>query len=356
MKGVLFQMQHQVKEIFNTQKEMLEAIRNLTTIVTKMSTGKVKAAPTRNPKPQGTIVVIGGDNGSVYSRCLNSVEIYSLVNQTWSKLAPMQQKRASPTVHFYNGRVMVTGGRCGVRSATRSIEHIEIPGKNVPVRALLDDLLPAELPFKCHGHKTTILNDHLWLVGGCVGSNPPSCSNAIYMTPVRSTGTFVVKCRMPKPLSFHSLEVVNGNELLIIGGSTTGYSRDAVETVLSYNTATNTLRELHPLPFPMLDIATVKHGEDVIIIGGSNKDDEELNTVFKYNLKKCECEQLPGMKHKRGECAAVISGNKVFVMGGFNNEEGYLSSVECFDLEHQVWHELPSMSEAKFKIAAVLVP
>jgi N-acetylneuraminic acid mutarotase len=162
---------------------------------------------------------------------------------------------------------------------------------------------------------------------------------------------------MPKPLSFHSLEIVHGNELLIIGGTTTGDSIvDAVKTVLSYNTATNALREVHPLPFPMADMATVKHGDDVIIIGGLNKDDEELNTVFKYHHKKRECKQLPGMKHKRDECAAVISGNKVFVMGGYNEEQGYLNSVECFDLERQVWHELPSMSEAKNKIAAVLVP
>jgi mannose-6-phosphate isomerase-like protein (cupin superfamily) len=103
-------------------------------------------------------------------------------------------------------------------------------------------------------------------------------------------------------------------------------------------------------------LITVKHGDDVIIIGGVNKGCEYLNTVFKYNHKKRVCKPLPGMKHKRDECAAVLSGNKVFVMGGYNKEEGCLSSVECFDIERQVWHELPSMSEAKFKIAAVLVP
>ena len=356
MKGELFQVQHQVKEMFNTQKEMLKTIRNLTTTVNKISTGKVEAAPPLVTKPQGNIVVIGGDNrtSTILSThgCLDSVEMYSLVNQTWRKLTPMQQKRASPTAHFYNGRVMVTGGRCGVRSATRSIEQIQIPGKDFPVRASLDALLLAELPLKCQGHKTTILNDHMWLVGGWVSN---ACSKAIYMKSVRSSGTFQVRCEMAKPLSYHALEVVD-NEILIIGGSTNGGADGIVKTVLSYNAATNALREVHPLPFPMADMATVKHGDDVIIIGGVNKGCEYLNTVFKYNHKKRVCKPLPGMKHKRDECAAVLSGNKVFVMGGYNKEEGYLSSVECFDLERQVWHELPSMSEAKFKIAAVLVP
>ena len=359
MKGELSQVQLQVEEMFNQQKEMLEEIRNLTTIVNKMSTGNVKATPTCDPKPQGNIVIIGGQarcankHGGVDNKLLDSVEVYSLANRTWRKLAAMKQKRAATTAHFYNGRVMVTGGRCD-SNVTRRIEHIQIPGQNVPVRARLD-ALPAELPFECYGHKTTILNDCLWLVGGCVNSNQPSCSNTIYMKPLHSTDNFLVMCRMPEPLSYHALEVV-GNEILIIGGTTTGLAGDIVKTVLSYNTATNAVRKAHPLPFPMADMATVKHGDDVIIIGGVNKKNKYLNTVFKYNHKKRVCEPLPDMKYKRDECAAVISGNKVFVMGGNNSEQGCLSSVECFDLELHVWHELPSMIEAKYKIAAVLVP
>ncbi|CAB4018534.1 actin-binding IPP [Paramuricea clavata] len=346
--------------MFNKQKEMLEAIQNLTTTVNKMRAGNVKAAPTCDPKPQGNIVIIGGQarcagkHGGVDNKLLDSVEVYSLANRTWSKLAPMKHKRAATTAHFYNGRVMVTGGRCD-NNVTRSIEHIQIPGENVPVRAPLDALLAAELPFECYGHKTTILNDYMWLVGGSLNSKKSSCSNAIYTKPLHSTDNFLVKCRMPEPLSYHGLEVVD-NELLIIGGTTTGLARDIVKTVLSYNIATSELRKVHPLPFPMADMATVKHGDDVIIIGGVNKENKYLNTVFKYNHKKRVCERLPDMKYKRDECAAVISGNKVFVMGGNNSEEGCLSSVECFDLELHVWHELPSMSEAKFKIAAVLVP
>ncbi|CAB4019212.1 E3 ubiquitin- ligase PDZRN3-like [Paramuricea clavata] len=370
IKVVLFQMQDQIKEVqdqvkemSNKQNEMFEAIQNLTTAVSKLS----------NTKPQGNIVVIGGQNDAM----LNSVEKYSLANQTWSKLAPMQQQRASATAHLYNGRVMVTGGYCDLNEKTGSIEYVQIHKEtsndiseceNLPLehsngrrlepinRAHLDEfsVLPSQLPFACSGHKTTILNDHLWIVGGN-GMNQRRYSNAIHMMSVHSIHTVIIKCRMPKPLSYHGLEVV-GNELLIIGGTTTGMADGIVGTVLSYHTATNALREVHPLPFPMADMATVKHGEDVIIIGGINKDHEYLNTIFKYNHKKRVCKQLRGMKHKRAECAAVLSGNKVFVMGGNNSEQGCLSSVECFDLDLHVWYELPSMSEAKYKLTAVLVP
>ena len=181
-----------------------------------------------------------------------------------------------------------------------------------------------------------------------VGGYSTTYLNTIYATSIKSPHIHTVKCEMPKPLAYHGLEIVNDNELLITGGRT----RDgAVDSVMLYNTVTNTLQEMHPLPFPMSHMATVKHGEDVIIIGGRNKDGGHLNTVFKYNYKKNKCEQLPGMKYERLECAAVISGNKVFVMGGHNQD-----SVECFDINYQVWHELPSMKGKRYGFAAVLVP
>ena len=375
IKVALLQVQAQVKEIFNTQeeisntqkeiaktqKEMYQAMKNLS----EVNTAKVEASATPKAKQQGNIVVVGGQNGMLLpSSWLNSVEMYSLFTRTWSKLAPMQEQRAAPTAHVYNGQVMVTGG-CNSRiKVSKDIEYIEIKKEtNLPSgygrerRSRQKSLLVQQLPFESFGHKTAIVKDCLWVVGGLSGINSKLQSfKTIHVTPTDLLSSYVVKYQMQRPLSFHGMEIVCGNNLLIMGGTTTGMSRDAVDTVLLFNTVTNTVREMHPLPFPMLDMATAKHGEDVIIVGGTNKDGEYLNTVFKYNCKKNEWEQLPGMKHKRSECAAVISGNKVFVMGGYNKEQGYLSSVECFDLDDQVWYELPSMSEEKYKIAAVLVP
>ena len=356
IKIALLQVQDQVEEISNTQKKMFEAIKNLS----EVKTAKFEASATPKSKQLGNIVVVGGQNGMLLpSSWLSSVEMYSLATRTWSKLAPMQEPRSAPTAHVYNGQIMVTGGYSNRIKVLESIEYIQIKKQTNSTSGWHGprSLFVCQLPFEIHGHKTAILNDHLWVVGGLrMINNQPLQLNAIHVTPIHSPGSYVVKYHMPKPISYHGLEIVYANNLIIIGGTTTGMARDAMDTVLFFNTATSTLRELQPLPFPMLDMTTVKHGEDVIIIGGTNKDGEYLNTVFKYNYMKNEYKQLPGMKHKRSECAAVISGNKVFVMGGYNDEQRYLSSVECFDLHDQVWYELPSMSEAKYKIAAVLVP
>mgnify|MGYP002804108919 FL=1 len=372
MKVVLGQVQNQVKEISDRQAEIFEAIRNLTTTVREMNTAKRTTALVASCiTPQeilhkGNIVVLGGQNGVVLKRSwLDSVEMYSLTDKTWSKLAPMQRKRASPTAHLYNGRVMVTGGHRERYIATSSVEYIKIHDESGQTEYLshkeltntVDDefsSLVQKLPIECFAHQTALLNDHLWIVGGHI-VNKLQRSNAIHMMPIHPDGVTLMKREMERPLLYHGMEMVD-NQLLIIGGSTTGKTHDAVKAVLSYNTETNVLKELHPLPFPILGMATVKHGDDVIIIGGENRERGYLNTVFKYSYKRQECSQLQGMIHKRAECAAVISGNKVIVIGGYNGEQGYLSSVECFDLKQQIWHELPCMNEAKCRIAAVFVP
>ena len=359
MKASLSQLQDQVKEMSKAQNEISKAQKEMSKAQKEMLEA-IKNLKARDEIPQGNIFLVAGD--------CNSVEMYSLAKRTWSYLASIHQTRIYPTAHFYNGQIMVTGGQDSSRSngnsdSTNTIEYIQISEEtrlqekeNRP-----DEIsLPfSQLPIECHGHKTAIVNHHLWTVGGQnrdAKARSTKYFNTIYATPAKSPSTHTVKCEMPKPLAFHGLEIVNENELLIVGGETPD---GTVDSVMLYKTVTNTLREMHPLPFPMSRMATVKHEEDVIVIGGRGKKDGSttyLNTVFKYNCKKNEWEQLPGMKHKRSECAAVISGNKVFVMGGYNEEQGWLSSVECFDIKHQVWHELPSMSQPRHNFAAVLVP
>ena len=200
MKASLIQIQDQVKEMFETQKEISEAQREISKAQNEMFDAiknLTADAKTRDEIPQGNIVV--GDGG-------RSVEMYSLANRTWSELAPMQERRKSLTAHFYNGQIMVTGGEYG-GSTTNTIEYIQIPEETrLPInRACPDEisLFFSELPIECHGHKTAILNNHLWMVGG---HNNTTYLNTIYATPIKSPHTHTVKCEMPKPLAFHSLE------------------------------------------------------------------------------------------------------------------------------------------------------
>ena len=66
---------------------------------------------------------------------------------------------------------MVTGGQNNGGDKRNTIEYIRIPEEKRLVslnRACPEEisLLFSQLPIECRGHKTAILNNHLWMVGG----------------------------------------------------------------------------------------------------------------------------------------------------------------------------------------------
>ena len=62
-----------------------------------------------------------------------------------------------------------------------------------------------------------------------------------------------------------------------------------------------------PLPFAVCEMATVRWGDNVIVIGGVDKDDKALNTVVIYNVETGICHMLPEMKCKRRKGAWLLS-------------------------------------------------
>ncbi len=347
MKVLLFDIKNQVTKMQETQdrkfEEVLAGIQKLTSASPLVASEATPAVYLSNTQ-DNNIVVLGGMSND---KSLNSVEMYSSVSQTWTLLAPMTECRASPTAHCYDDQIIVTGGH----NKWRSTDSTETAFLGMTPEQWYS--CPFELPEKYHGHKTVIHDEYLWTVGG--SQDTTSYSRAISKVCLQPPFTITMEAELPQPLSYHGLEII-GNNILIIGGSPNGNYNNAVDTILSYNMLNKEMVQMFPLPFPMMDIATVQIGEDVLIIGGTNQQGRSLKTLFKYNYKTMQCEQLPSMKCKRSESAAVVSGHHVFVMGGESIGEGYHNSVECFDLHTQVWVELPPMNEAKYKLAAVCVP
>lgn len=350
MKVLLFDIKNQVTKIQNTMDEKFEQVlagMQQLSCATPLAVRKDQQAGPSNCSQDGNIIVLGGMSSE--NKSLNSVEMYSSITQSWTGLAPMTECRSSATAHCYNDQILVIAGHNNWET-TDSTETVFLGMKPDQWYSC-----PFEIPQKCAGHKTAIHDEYLWTVGGVRESSSSSCSKEISKVLLKPPFTVSLEAEMPQPISYHSVEVI-GDDILIIGGSTSGYSVDAVDTVLSYNMATKNIVQMSPLPFPMLDMATVQIGEDILIIGGTNKRHKSLNTMFKYNYKTMQCTRLPGMKCKRSECAAVVSGHQVFVTGGESIGKGFHSSVECFDLHNQVWSEITPMHETKSKLTAVCVP
>ena len=343
------EMYNSQKEMYNSQKEMCSLLKEMSNAVKGLTHNLqtiVQAsvqAPQQASSPNATTfsaIVIGGRN----EKALSSVEILYPGSKIWTVLQPMQESRGSAASVLYGNDVIVTGGRSsdGVSDTIERLSLVSKPFASIP--------FPVKLPVNLCGHKTVVIKNCLYLVGGY---NREKSLNAIYSILLHPSYSIELKYEMEQPICFHGLQAV-GESLLIFGGTTTTLSANAVDTVLSYNTVNNKVCKMKSLPFPVCDVATVQWDDSVIIIGGTSPITMSLNTVIQYDVKASKIKMLPSMKYARSSCAVTIARNKVIVMGGFDwSERKHLNSGECFDLDSQVWEELPEMNECRSEATAI---
>ena len=146
------------------------------------------------------------------------------------------------------------------------------------------------------------------------------------------------------------------DSLLILGGRTTGDCEDTLSSVVLYDRKKNVCKQLTPLPYEVGKMATVRWGDNVVVIGGIDKRSIALNTVIMYNVKTEQSHMLPPMKRERCACAGVVVvvGNNIVVLGGWNGQ-GPLKAVESFNSERNTWEELPEMCQERYFHTAVIV-
>ena len=333
VKDILTEMCYSQNEMCDLQKEILSSIETLADDKENNAGGP----QTPIPNLGCNIMIIGGRNSESN---FSSVEVLSPDSKKWELSQPMLESRGSASSALHGNEVYVAGGRSN-GSVSDTIERLSLVSK-----PLKWTTFSVKLPLKCSGHKVAVINNCLYSVGG-------HGFNTIHSILLHAPYTTRLKCELQQAVCFHGLQAV-GESLYIFGGSPTGTLEKAVNTVLSYNVATNEVSTLKSLPFAICDVATVRWKNSVIIIGGTANNGMSLNTVILYNTKGNTQKMLPSMKHARSSCTATVAGNKVVVMGGYDwCGNKYLNSAECFDLDRQVWEELPAMNKARSEASAV---
>jgi hypothetical protein len=338
-------LQKQVDDLSGEMSRMCEMQTEVMMKVTQMMT-EVKQLKQMIPDQQlvrKSIIIAGGHNGMGF---INSVEIFSWENKTWTLLNPMLTCCAYASAVTYQGEVIISGGYDRIKEYRDTMETSSC-GASVEWK-----ISPVKLPHLCRGHATLMYKDSLILSGGDLDSG--CISDKIYeisMVPPYSTN---ILATMPEQRYDHTMELFE-DKLFIIGG----YDGDKTcDTVMMYNLVTKEWKMMKPLPFPVDEMAGVIWHNNVILLGG-REDDAYItkDTVVMYNLTTGESKYLPSMKHKRQGCAAVVTGDVLVVMGGFNDESGYvIKSAEAFHFQEQFWEELPDMNEERQYASAVVKP
>ena len=293
----------------------------------------------REPK----VVIAGGGNG----RRLNSVEMFSLVNGTWTPLQPMRECRSSVFSVVYNNHIFVLGGW------SKTVEKLSLNVDDEDVMAMGWVHVPSELLAELSGHCCVVYNGRLIVIGGLHFRKFALSGNVteISLVPPYATKRLAT---MRQRRCYHGVALF-GDVIVIVGGREAGSSTASLRSVVMYDITRNVGQELAPLPYPVSEMATVKWGDDnVITAGGIDNNNETLKKVLMYNVKTQKSYMLPDMKYQRKGCVAAVVKDTVIVMGGQDEKGNYLRSVEGFRFDRYGWEELPEMKEARWGATAVV--
>ena len=286
------------------------------------------------------IIVAGGDG-------TDSVEMFNWRQRTWSPLQSLPKKPYGGTSFVYNNHVTIAGG-C-YSDYVDDMIRMNI-NTNPDLSTHWSDC-PVKLPGKSAFHSNVLYNDQLIVTGGFNGNRASDCIDEVQLTPPYTAKTL---SRMPEPRLGHSMQLFD-DSLLIVGGSTGGSYQDYLSSVVLYDIKKNECKQLAPLPYEVSEMATVRWGDNIIVIGGCDKRGNVLDTVIIYNVQTERSCMLPPMRCKRWGCTAVVIGNNIVVLGGLNEQGRVLKSVEAFNFESYTWQKLPEMSQTRWRHTAVVV-
>ena len=321
------------------QTALIEAFNEMKDVLVKMedkieeNTRKVRNTPSGDRE---NIIVAGG-------WVTDSVEMFNWRQRTWSPLQSMPKKRYGATTFVYNNHVTIAGGYCSGDCVDDMIRMNIHPNPDLSMH--WSDC-PVKLPTKLRYHSSVVYNDHLMVSGGYIGNAVFDCIHEVQLVPPY---TMKILSRMPEPRQHHCMEIFD-DSLLIVGGTATHNYLGSLSSVVLYDIKKNECKQLAPLPYEVSQMATVRWGDNIVVIGG-----KALNTVIIYNVKTEQYHMLPAMRCKRRGCTAVAIGNSIVVLGGRDERGRHLKSVEVFNFESYTWQELPEMSEGRCYHTAVVV-
>ena len=277
----------------------------------------------------------------------DSVEMFNWRQRTWSPLQSLPKQRYGATSFVHNNHVTIAAGYSSgylddmIRMNINPNPDLSMHWSNCPVK------LPAKLAY----HSSVLYNDHLIVTGGDNANAVPDCIHEVQLVPPYTLKTL---SRMPEPRQSHSTQLFDDN-LLIVGGSTTDIHQDTLSSLVLYDIKNNECKQLAPLPYEVSMMATVRWGDNIVVIGGADKHGNALDTVIIYNVKTEQSHLLPPMRCKRRGCTAVVIGNNIVVLGGDDERRRDLKSVETFNFESYTWQELPEMSQTRYLHTATVV-
>ena len=179
------------------------------------------------------IFVCGGLDGETR---LNSVESYNWAENSWTLESAMNENRSSPSAFVHDREIYVSGGWTGTKF-TDSIESLNVE-ENLEWKPQF------KMPIKSDGHKIVCHENNVIQTGG--RSEDDNVSDGIYEISLNPPHNTKLLTQMPEPRCYHGCEIID-NQVVVAGGRTSRYAKQAKNTVYAYDLNNNELKTLPPL-------------------------------------------------------------------------------------------------------------
>ena len=247
----------------------------------------------------GLVFVAGGHQGHEHTyppeSFMNRLDIYDQKTKTWKQGANLSMPRHGFGLAAYGKYVYAFGGFAFANEYKPKWKSVDLVERYDIEQNRWE--VVAHLPIPRSSNVVARIGDKVYLVGGW-DSTPQHDNDAegrfldtIDVFDLATQKITTLQTKIQKPLRRALSGVVNGDEILLVGGLGVGSNHfDLLDQVTAFNVKTNTWRELPKLPFPTFaPAAGIKDGH-LYVFGGmfktSPKDFEYVNHIYSLDLKE----------------------------------------------------------------------
>ena len=284
------------------------------------------------------VYAIGGTNGATD---LATVEAYDPGADTWTTMPALPEPRSDFGAAVTDARLVAVGGTAG----GRSLDSVTALDLTTATWTDLPDLSTAR-----HGAAVTAVGKTVYAIGGSTGAGDgqaTSSAEALKLAP-----------RIPQPAAqWRSLPdaptarlmtawTVLDDKIWLVGGIREG---ETLQTVETYDPATNQWQPQPSLPIPLNHAAAATYRGEVVVIGGATDTITQASDKV-FALRDGAWVELPSLQHARAAGAAAVVDDKLVVVGGQNDKQ-LVAQTEVFD--GQSWTQAADILTPREHLAAV---
>lgn len=305
-------------------------------VVGSLSTGR--GDHTATLLQNGAVLVAGGVDAS--GNDIATAELYDPVTGAWSTTGNMITPRSYHTATLLSdGRVLMVGG------TNQAI--VEIASAEIYDPATGHFTAAGSLTTPRESHTATLLNDGTVLVAGGFNHGPGGtpvmlASAEIYHPVVQSAGTWTTTSSLSTPRYSHTATLLNDGTVLVVGGTTTGYS-DISSAEIYHPTGTSAgtwtptgalITARHNHTATLITTVGALHYGNVLVIGGTNTTTPSIASAEWYSNTWTQIPATGRVIHTATELTTGLNAGWVLVVGGNDTINGATNVLSSVDLLH----------------------